>query len=342
MQSSTSSSSRSSHSTEGFGGATLNVDWARARHSTGVVSVGNHDRMDMNIGDISFIIPSPYVQRNVQRTYGDVEHSSRPNRRREGAQKPGKTATNKDRHFVQHNYHDLLNEPDSDCYQGLADDSFPMKLHRILDQAEKEGYVHIISWQPHGRAFAIRDAALFSRIIMPKYFPTSKKFSSIQRQFNIYGFEKLTRVGPDKGSYYHEAFLRGRPELTSSRMVRRRIKGTGHKACSNPDEEPDFYTLPFVSERGSNKSISGNGTDSQASTLNVARSAVTREESDHYYCKRSSNQQQPLLSLPHDMFQDHNASSSQVQTHEEEELFHFDWSDTEILGGVEEKAVYSV
>jgi hypothetical protein len=307
--------------------------------------------MGINVGaDSPVTVPSPY----------DVK-DTRQNRHRKGAQKhkPGKTAANNERHFVQHNYHDLLNEPDSKTNgysQVLSDDSFPMKLHRIFDEVEKDGYAHIMSWQPHGRAFAIRDATLFSRIIMPKYFPTSKKYSSIQRQFNIYGFEKLTR-GPDKGSYYHEAFLRGRPELTSRRMVRRRIKGTGHKACSNPDAEPDFYAMPFVTEVGSDTSISANGAHSIAPaaltltttpTLDVERS-VTREESDQHSCQRSLNQQsqeQPALSLLQDTIQAFSVpSSSHVQTYDidiDEELLHFDWSDPGMLEGVSEKTMYSV
>lgn len=342
MQSSTSNSSRSSHSTEGGGVRPLfNVDWAR--HSSGVVSVGEHDQMGINVGaDSPVTVPSPYDA-----------NDTRQNRHRKGAQKqnPGKTAANNERHYVQHNYHDLLNEPDSKTNgysQVLSDDSFPMKLHRIFEEVEKDGYAHIMSWQPHGRAFVIRDATLFSRIIMPKYFPTSKKYSSIQRQFNIYGFEKLTRDGPDKGSYYHEAFLRGRPELTSRRMVRRRIKGTGHKACSNPDAEPDFYAMPFVTEIGSDISISANGAHSIApaaltltTTLDVERS-VTREESDQYSCQRSLNQQrqeQPALSLLQDTIQDFSVPSSHVQTYDiDEDLLHFDWSDP----GISEKTIYSV
>lgn len=121
-----------------------------------------------------------------------------------------------------------------------------MILHKILDN---ENYIHIISWQPHGRAFIIRDWSLFQQFITPKYFPRTKKVASLKRQFNLYGFERLS-CGPDQGAYYHEAFLRGMPELTLRSMVRKRIKGTGHKACSNPDAEPYLYSFPFVMKGG--------------------------------------------------------------------------------------------
>lgn len=291
--------------------------------------------------------------------------TQKPKRRRKGPQKtPGKTAKNKERHFVQHNYHDLATEPDSiigsdhESSSGLSDDAFPMRLHRMLDEVDKEGYAHIISWQPHGRAFIIRDTCLFSQIIMPKYFPTSKKITSIQRQFNLYGFEKLTRDGPDQGAYYHEAFLRGRPELSSRRMVRKRVKGTGHKACSNPDAEPDFYSMPFVAVSGCGSSNSVNGTISQASaapTLDGMRSSVTSEESDdYYYYQGSLNQQQqqvqPLFTSSQQMFQSYSAPTSRDGTlqyqkntytctrstteeidDEPIDLFHFDWGDAEMF-----------
>lgn len=166
--------------------------------------------------------------------------------------RPGMTAQNKQRIFVQHNYHDLSLEPDdamiihTDIEGGSAtkNESFALKLHRILDETEKNGMGHIISWQPHGRAFKIHNAELFTERIMPLYFPRMNKITSLQRQFNLYGFERLT-CGPDAGSYYHEAFLRHRPMLTQ-RMSRKRVKGTGYKAAANPDAEPDFYTMPFM------------------------------------------------------------------------------------------------
>ena len=90
---------------------------------------------------------------------------------------------------------------------------------------------------------------------MPQYFPKMKKLTSLQRQFNLYGFQRLTRDGPDAGAYYHEAFLRHRPCLSVHRMNRRRIKGTGYKASSNPDAEPNLYALPFVRRKPGNCGI---------------------------------------------------------------------------------------
>jgi len=86
---------------------------------------------------------------------------------------------------------------------------------------------------------------------MPKYFRQTK-LTSFQRQLNLYGFCRLTS-GRDRGGYYHELFLRGRPFLCK-RMMRTRIKGTGIKAASSPQTEPDFYAMPPVKNVSSSTS----------------------------------------------------------------------------------------
>jgi hypothetical protein len=63
-------------------------------------------------------------------------------------------------------------------------------------------------------------------------------------------------AGPDKRSCYHPNFLRGRPELV--REIRRiTVKGTGPRRPNNPEEEPNFYALPFLpkSSSGANNNM---------------------------------------------------------------------------------------
>jgi hypothetical protein len=111
---------------------------------------------------------------------------------------------------------------------------FPDKLHHMLTEVSKEGLDHIVSWQPHGRCFVVHKAKEFVTTVMPKYFRQTK-LTSFQRQLNLYGFCRLTS-GKDRGGYYHELFLNGRPFLCK-RMMRTRIKGTGIKAASSPSTE---------------------------------------------------------------------------------------------------------
>ena len=64
---------------------------------------------------------------------------------------------------------------------------------------------------PHGKSFAITDPDAFSADVLPRYFK-STKFKSFTRKLYRWGFRQITK-GPDKGSYYHELFVRDDPEL---------------------------------------------------------------------------------------------------------------------------------
>jgi hypothetical protein len=116
-----------------------------------------------------------------------IESSATPwdpkprSKRRRKPQKPGLTAKNQERHFVVHDYHDHAGDTPQDVEGSHDSDttgpsrrrggiavSFPSKLHALLDQIALDGYEHVISWQPHGRAFAIHQPKIFTEQIMPK------------------------------------------------------------------------------------------------------------------------------------------------------------------------------
>lgn len=100
----------------------------------------------------------------------------------------------------------------------------------------------IISWQPHGRCFVVHKPDEFAKLL-PQFFKLSK-IASFQRQLNLYGFVRLT-ANLDKGGYYHERFLRGRPDLLWT-IPRAKVKGTKVRAKSNPRQEPDFWSMEWV------------------------------------------------------------------------------------------------
>jgi len=89
-------------------------------------------------------------------------------------------------------------------------ESFPEKLHRMLEDAEMEGNSHIVGFFAQGRAFAVHDSDTFVRAIMPRYFTTSR-FSSFQRQLNLYGFRRI--VERNMSGFCHEHFLQGQKEM---------------------------------------------------------------------------------------------------------------------------------
>lgn len=51
--------------------------------------------------------------------------------------------------------------------------------------------------------------------------------------------------GPDKGGYYHELFLRGKPGL-AYRIQRYKLKGTGTRKAASPESEPNLYSYPYL------------------------------------------------------------------------------------------------
>lgn len=141
----------------------------------------------------------------------------------------------------------LLEDPDpvdlaNRRARGGVTEPFPEKLHRMLSEAEKDRTIKkSIGFLPHGRAFVIHNPITFVADIMPKFFRQSR-MSSFQRQLNLYGFTRITS-GPDVGGYYHELFLKGRPNLA---VHMRRVGATNStkRKQSKPDSrDPNFYAM---------------------------------------------------------------------------------------------------
>jgi len=155
------------------------------------------------------------------------------------------------KHNVPHVYHDYGNVPDALGFvrkkTGGVTQPFPEKLYDMLcSETSPDGDPNcVVSWLPHGRAFIVRKPKMFTSKIMPKYFRQTK-LTSFQRQLNLYGFRRITQ-GADAGAYYHELFLRGRSQLCM-RMVRQKVKGTGHKQPTDVGSEPNFYTMPALQD----------------------------------------------------------------------------------------------
>lgn len=159
-------------------------------------------------------------------------------------------------HFVvQHDYHDHSHDKRIDFQQddqptrGGVTTPFPLKLHQVLDAVRADGMEHVVSWQPHGRCFVVHNSKEFVEML-PHYFKLSK-LASFQRQLNLYGFQRLTR-GRDKGGYYHELFLQDKAFLAHN-IQRTKVKGTGVRARSNPEQEPDFWSMPWLGSTNNTK-----------------------------------------------------------------------------------------
>ena len=88
-----------------------------------------------------------------------------------------------EKEHVEHNYHDHSKERDlPEFFPGISyhlfpyisggkgtDQTFPMKLHTMLENIEKDGLASIVSWQPHGRCFVVHKQDEFVAHILPRY-----------------------------------------------------------------------------------------------------------------------------------------------------------------------------
>jgi hypothetical protein len=130
--------------------------------------------------------------------------------------------------------------------RGGVAEPFPQRLYSMLQDVEKQGKSHIASFSPHGRSFAIHDMKAFATEILPKYFAKQSKLVSFLRQLNLYGFARI-HSGPDLGGYYHELFLKGRPELFTYMRRTGASKGKEDRRKRKdrhiPAIQPDFYTM---------------------------------------------------------------------------------------------------
>jgi hypothetical protein len=97
---------------------------------------------------------------------------------------------------------------------------FPWKLQEMLTEVAAQGRCDIVSWLPDGKAFKVHKVSTFVSEILPSYFKQTK-YKSFQRQLNLWGFERLTSLGTEKGAYCHIHFLRDQPSLCR-RLTRQR------------------------------------------------------------------------------------------------------------------------
>ncbi|EED91834.1 hypothetical protein THAPSDRAFT_22570 [Thalassiosira pseudonana CCMP1335] len=122
----------------------------------------------------------------------------------------------------------------------LQNQKLPAKLNAMLSDPEISSF---ITWMPHGRSFSVVDRENFAKYALPRYFGHDN-FPSFVRIVNAWGFRRIVS-GKDRDSYYHELFLRGRPDL-HERM--KRVPSAHRKTpVSKGDKVPDFYELAKVS-----------------------------------------------------------------------------------------------
>lgn len=135
----------------------------------------------------------------------------------------------------------------------LASSKLPFlwKLHEMLEDVEKTGDAHIVSWMPDGISFRVHKPKSFVQKIIPYYFNQSK-FKSFQRQLHLYEFVRTPR-GINVGAYSHPKFIRGKKSLCLS-LSPNKIKNKGKLSCTEKNqgqEQPVQNPLTSSGERNS-------------------------------------------------------------------------------------------
>jgi HSF-type DNA-binding len=125
---------------------------------------------------------------------------------------------------------------------GGAKETFPIKLHFMLETVQLSNQKTIVNWHPHGRSFKVFDRKRFEEEVLPKFFRYQSEYLSFQRQLNVYGFLRTVGQGRDHNSYYHPMLLRGKPELATL-IQRHKCAPDTKRRTFDPTTEPDFYSM---------------------------------------------------------------------------------------------------
>lgn len=123
---------------------------------------------------------------------------------------------------------------------------FPKRLYDMLENAERDGYSHIISWMPDGKSFKIHadgsqdeeDEKAIVEILKRTFNQT--RFKSFLRQLQLYGFER-TYKGPHRGECKHEMFVRGRRDLLHKKSIEDFQRKANDKSIKSPKSVRNIF-----------------------------------------------------------------------------------------------------
>lgn len=121
-----------------------------------------------------------------------------------------------------------------------GDESFPMKLMKVL---EEKDWVHIVSWNPSGKSFSVLHPKVFEAQVMPIHFD-SRSYSSFTRELRSFGFERQSK-GPEAGGLFHESFQQGRWDLAEYIQKPKRTKKKSRLRKLNSRTVPRSYSGGF-------------------------------------------------------------------------------------------------
>jgi len=134
---------------------------------------------------------------------------------------------------------------------------FPQRLYEMLEDAEEEGYAHLIHWSPDGTSFHLSydtqnknnsTNKAFVEVLTRRFNQT--QFKSFLRQLQLYGFERQFK-GSRKGECKHPLFQRHHKELLVGKSIEEYQDATTHNAllasrmmmCTNQPQQPQQQSV---------------------------------------------------------------------------------------------------
>jgi HSF-type DNA-binding len=110
-----------------------------------------------------------------------------------------------------------------------------LKLHKMLENAHRDGIDHIVSWVDDGNGFKVHNSDAFTKEVMPMFFDQTK-YESFRRQLNLYGFTRISR-GLRRGIYSHPKFVAGNRPLVMTGVRRKLPTHIGEGGTTATDME---------------------------------------------------------------------------------------------------------
>ncbi|EJU00813.1 hypothetical protein DACRYDRAFT_23137 [Dacryopinax primogenitus] len=137
---------------------------------------------------------------------------------------------------------------DDDSLPATSD--FVKKLFRML---EDPSFSNVVSWNPVGDAFVVRDMTEFTKTILPRLFKHSN-FASFVRQLNKYDFHKVKNpddtYGEHSWTFQHPDFRADRRDMLEN--IKRKVPAAKKARPSTPTVAPSPPATNGTSAHGAN------------------------------------------------------------------------------------------
>jgi hypothetical protein len=199
---------------------------------------------------------------------------------------------------------------------------FPSKLFEMVENAECQGYDHIVSWTidekgKHG--FAVHNTNLLSEQVLGKYFDSSN-FRTLQRQLSYWSFERMQGVYSKKNpkvTYRHSSglFRKGDKALVECITRRENKKNSTRKQGITINLKHCFATEADYAIQSLERA-EGMALDYMQGICITNSKSSTKD----HQVSASSTMKQDAADQPHDLlFVDHHSNNSSMISSEQEE-----------------------